>query len=263
MGNSFLASDGPPGNVVLDVDGVLLLGGEPIPGAGAALRTLAAAGVRLLFATNNSTRTTEENAGRLGRMLGVDVAEEAVITSAVATARILGPGDHPVLVVGEAGLETTLQRAGHTLTTAWEDAATVVVGLDRGITYERLAAATRAIRGGARFVGTNGDRTFPVPGGQVPGAGSLLAALEAATDVAPLVAGKPHTPMQEAITDRLGPGAVWMVGDRPETDLAMAAAAGWVGVLVLTGVGEPATAAEWEPALVLDHVGALPAALGL
>lgn len=247
--------------MVFDVDGVLLLGGEAIPGAGEALKALHDAGFRLLYATNNSTRTAEANAERLARLLGAQVSADAVVTSAIAATRILGPGDDPVLVVGERGLEQTLQGSGRTLTTEWERAAAVVAGLDRGITYDRLAAATRAIREGARFVGTNGDRTFPVPGGQVPGAGALLAAIEAATGVAPEIAGKPHAAMRQAITDRLAPGPVWMVGDRPETDLAMAAAAGWSGVLVLTGVGDRESGAEWAPALVLDDVAGLPAAL--
>ena len=263
MGSSFLASSGTAGNVVFDVDGVLLLGGEAIPGAGDAIHRLDAAGLRLLYATNNSTRTVDDNADRLGGLLGVAITPEAVVTSAVAATRILTPSDDPILVVGEAGLEDTLERAGHALTAEWEQAATVVAGLDRGITYDRLAGATRSIRSGARFVGTNGDLTFPVPGGQVPGAGALLAAIEAATGVAPEVAGKPHAAMREAIADRLAPGPVWMVGDRPETDLAMAAAAGWSGVLVLTGVGDRAAAARWEPALVLDDVTGLPTALGV
>ena len=263
MDDSFLASSEAPGNVILDVDGVLLLGGEPIPGATDAVRALGRAGLRLLFATNNSTRTAVANAERLSRLLEVEIAPDRVVTSAIAATRLLGTDDDPVLVVGEEGLEATLKEYGRTLTPRWQDAASVVAGLDQGITYERLAAATRAIRAGARFVGTNGDLTFPVPGGQVPGAGALLAALEAATGVSPEVAGKPNAAMRQAITDRLGPGPVWMVGDRPETDLAMASAAGWDGVLVLSGVAERAADSRWDPRLVLDSIAGLPSALGL
>lgn len=259
MDNPFLASPEQPGNVVLDLDGVVFLGPDAIPGAGAALERLADGGWRVLFATNNATRSVATIAARITDQTGFRADPALVVTSAIAAGELVGAQDHPVLVVGEQGLLDTLTDAGARLTDDPDSARAVVVGLDRGFTYERLRDASSAIRSGARFIATNTDVTFPTADGQVPGAGSIVAAVAAAAGVEPEVAGKPHVPMIRAVSERLAPGETWMIGDRPETDLAFARAAGWRSVLTLTGVtSDPSTVpAQWRPDLVTESLETL------
>lgn len=233
---SFLASLPSPSNVVFDLDGVVFLGGESIPGAGEALAALAGADVRILFATNNATKTTHQIAERITTATGFEVGAEAVVTSAVAAAGCLTDSDDPVYAVGEAGLGETLRSAGRSVTPDGPAALAVVVGLDRAISYEKLEAASSAVRRGARYIATNTDATFPVPGGAEPGAGALVAAVSTASGREPEVAGKPYPAMVDEINALLAPGATWMVGDRPETDIALARRAGWNAVLVLSGI---------------------------
>ena len=132
----------------------------------------------------------------------------------------------------------------------------MVVALDRGINYEKLRQATLWIRAGVPFIGTNPDRTFPTPQGQVPGAGSILATIEAATDVAPLVIGKPNPAMYQFALERMGllPEEVLVVGDRLETDIAGAQNLGSPCALVLSGVTDEEKAWQWDPAPDLTNV---------
>ncbi len=259
MRDSFLAIDRRPGNVVFDLDGVVLLGTEAIIGAGAALGTIAAHGMKVLFATNNATRTTGYLAKRIELATGFNPDPGTIATSATAVAAALGPEDDPVLMVGESGLADTLKAAERTITDDSHAARTVVVGLDREITYDKLEGASTAIRRGARFIATNTDLTFPMPDGPVPGAGAIVAAVAAASARDPEIAGKPHPAMVRHVSKLLGPGNTWMVGDRPETDLALARAAGWTAVLTLTGitrsVGE--VPPELKPDLVIDSIADL------
>lgn len=252
----FLQAGSAVGNVVLDIDGVVRLGDTAVPGASETIGRLTESGRRVLYATNNATRTTAEVAELLGSILALSVAPDSVITSAVAAAAMIEAADRPSFVVGEGGLIATLQQAGHEVTGDPGEARSVVAGLDRRFDYGTLSAAMSAIRRGARLIATNTDATFPMPGGEVPGAGTIIAALEAAGGVTAEVAGKPHAPMTAAVSDRLGPGPVWVVGDRPETDLAMARSEGWTGVLVLTGVTRDAAAvpARHAPDVVLDSI---------
>ena len=244
---------------MIDVDGVLLLGGDPIPGAGDALESLSGAGLRLFVATNNSTRTREEVARRIAERLGYEFDAADVVTSAIAAASLLDEGDDPVLAVGEPGLRSTLETSGRAVTEDSTAASTVVVGLDRSFGYETMSRAAAAVRRGARFVATNDDATFPTPAGLEPGAGSIVAAIATAGGRDPERAGKPHPPMVRAISAMLGPGPTWVVGDRPETDLALAHAAGWRPILALTGVtDDPETVpSEWEAEHVVDSIADL------
>ena len=248
------------GTIVLDVDGVLLLGSEPIEGSAAALPRLAAAGFRLIVATNNATRSPQQAADRIERSLGYRFEPGCVVTSTVAVAMMLGAGDQPVLAAAEEGMAITLREHGIEVTGDARNANTVVVGLDRSFTYDKLTAAADAVRGGARFVASNRDFTFPIRGGAAPGAGALVAAIEAASGVTAEVAGKPHEPMRRAVTRCLADGPVWMVGDRPETDIAFGAAAGWTTVLTLSGViADPAAVPEGlTPDLVVGSLADLP-----
>ena len=165
--------------------------------------------------------------------------------------------------MGGDGIKEALVEAGVEQTGDAQAAAAVIVGLDTGLSYDRLRGAVVAIRGGARFVATNTDDTYPTPDGLWPGAGAMVAAVQVATGVQPDIAGKPHTAIRSLIRAGLAPGPVWVVGDRPETDVALAKAEGWNSALVLTGVVERAdeVPAELQPDLVLDSIAALPEAL--
>ena len=243
--------------VVFDLDGVLYLAEEEVPGAGAVLRALTDAGVRVLFCTNNATRTRVQAAEKIERVTGFPADPETIFTSAVAAASIVSRADEPVFVVGEEGISEALDARGIAETQDHRASRTVVAGLDRYLTYERLAHAGLAIRRGARFVGTNGDVTFPRPDGLYPGAGSILAAIAAASGTEPELAGKPHAPMRRLIGTK-AVGDVWMVGDRPDTDLAMATEEGWTSVLVLTGVVSDPAEASVRPDHVIESVATLP-----
>jgi 4-nitrophenyl phosphatase len=155
------------------------------------------------------------------------------------------------LVVGSSQLTDTMTGAGVSIDASRSPDA-VVVGLDIEATYETIANASAAIRGGSRFVATNTDVTLPTPNGLVPGAGSLVAAITAASGAAPVVCGKPHAPMTRLIDRRLKSDNVWMVGDRPETDIALARAAGWRSVLALSGVTSASDTVP--PALTPDYM---------
>lgn len=253
----------PPGNVVCDLDGVVYLHDRPIPGSGEALTRLEELGYRILFVTNSSTTSRAGVAGRISELAGFPAAPEQVLTSGEAAAALLGPEDEPCLVVGGEGIRSALRERELETTTSWEEAGTVVCGLDWDLTYAGLRAATLAIRAGARFVATNDDPTFPAPSGLWPGAGAIVAALEAATGRRPEVAGKPHEPMRRLVRTRLAPGPTWVVGDRPGTDLAMARHEGWNAVLVLSGVATDADGlpSGEAPDLVVERLGDLPGLL--
>jgi len=231
--------------VVFDLDGVVYLRDQVVPGAQAGLRGVRDLGVAVAFVTNNSSRPPEEVAAKL-RGLGVQAAAEEVLTSSQAVVHLLGGkaglAGVRVLVVGGPGLRLALEEAGADLVSnaAWREAQVVAVGIDPEITYGRLAAACLAIRAGARFVGSNPDDTLPTPEGPVPGNGAFLALLTAATGVGPEVAGKPEPALFETAAAALGAGPYLMVGDRGDTDLEGAAQLGWDTALVLTGVVRPA-----------------------
>lgn len=246
--------------MVCDLDGVVYLHDRPIPGSGEALARLEELGFRVLFVTNSSTTPRAEVAGRIADLVGYRARSDQVLTSAEAAVSVLSREDGPCLVLGGDGIRVAVGEAGLGLTETWEEAGTVLCGLDWDLTYPRLRDAVLAIRSGARFVATNDDPTFPAPSGLWPGAGAVVAALRAATDRDPEVAGKPHEPMRRLVRRHLGPGTTWVVGDRPSTDLAMARREGWRGVLVLSGVVEdPVGLLEGEePDVVLERLGDLP-----
>lgn len=248
-------------HLIVDMDGVLYRGKEAIPGADDLIIFLRDRGVSFALATNNSTRTPQQQVSRLADM-GVAVDSSEVLTSAEATAgylaTIASPGTR-VFVVGQDGIEVALREAG--FETVDEAAEYVVAGMDSSICYERLAQATLLIRAGAGFIGTNADKTFPSERGILPGAGSLLAFLEAATGVTPTVIGKPATTMFEQAISRMGadPSYTAVVGDRLETDILAGQRAGLPTLLVLSGVTDEAmlTTAQIQPDLVFRDVADL------
>jgi 4-nitrophenyl phosphatase len=254
---------GSPGNVVMDLDGVVYLASSPIPGAGGALDEVAGAGYRLVFATNNSSKSAPDVAARIEAMTGFPVDPAAVVTSGVAAATMVRADDVPAFVLGEGGLAATLRARGIEVTADPRRARSVVVGLDRGLTYERLRDATTAVLGGARLIATNPDPTFPTPDGLWPGGGAIAEAVAAAAGRRPENAGKPFAPMQRAVAALLGPGPTWMVGDRPETDMAFGRAAGWTTVLVMTGVTSDRSqiSTVLAPDHVIDSITGLPGLL--
>jgi HAD superfamily hydrolase (TIGR01450 family) len=252
LAHRVLAAGSGPGNVILDLDGCLYVGGAAVPGARPSVEELRRRSWRVVVATNNSTRHRASVADRIERITGIVVPPEHIVTSGSAALSLIGERDSPVLVIGEDGLRETLVEAGIALTCDPEGAGCVLVGLDRGIDYAAIRDAMAAIVGGARFVATNEDPTFPTGGVPEPGAGAIVAAIERASGTVPVYAGKPHEPMRTAIEATLGPGPTWIVGDRLDTDIAMGKAAGWGTILVMTGVTGPDHAIP--PDLVPDHV---------
>ena len=220
---------------ILDLDGVLWLADEPIPGAPEAVARLRERGQRVLFLTNNSSARVGEYRDKLARF-GIAVAEDDLVTSAQAAATLLEPGETALVCAGPGVEEALAARGVRTVRDGGADA--VVVGWHRDFDYERLTAAARAVWSGARLVGTNDDPTYPTPEGQIPGGGAILAAVATAGGVEPVVAGKPHPPMVALVRERLGgdlDGSM-VVGDRPSTDGRMAVALGVPFDLVLSGV---------------------------
>lgn len=273
-----------PRLVIFDLDGVIYRGDVPVPGAVELVGRLHDAGVLVRFATNNSLVTRADYVRALAAM-GIPSVENEIVTSNTATVLFLErhePSVRSVLAVGERGLISELEAAGYDVTpaaTVASDAATgaplrtgydaVVAGLDRAFDYGRLAAAASAIRGGARFIATNADARYPTPAGFLPGAGSMVSAISAASGTTPEVIGKPAPAMLLAIVEEAGleVGDALMVGDNPDADVVAARRAGIRSVLVLTGVAEPngvaALAGERRPDVVVDGPQDVARLLGL
>ncbi len=216
---------------VLDLDGVVWLGDQPIPGAAEAVVTLRAGGERVLFATNNSFARLAEQEAKLERF-GIP-AHGDVLTSAMAAARLVEAGER-ALVCGGPGIAEALEGRGATPVRDG-DADAVVVGFHRDFDYERLRVAVRAVQRGARLIATNDDATYPTPDGPIPGGGAIVAAVAYASGVRAVVAGKPHAPMADLVREAGGETGT-VVGDRPETDGAFARTLGYRFALVLSGV---------------------------
>jgi 4-nitrophenyl phosphatase len=253
--------------VACDLDGVIWRGDEPIAPAVGAIAQLRAAGLRVGFVSNNSNSPVGDVVAKLERM-GVPARPEDVVTSAIAAAWLLGRSLAPgarVLACAGPGVREALAAEGLTVVDD-TPADAVVVGFHREFDYDALDRASRAVREGARFVATNLDATYPVPGGLIPGAGALVAAVATASGSTPEVAGKPEPPTVELIRARFGTAGV-VVGDRPSTDGALAAALGWPFALVLSGVTAPVAPPGGEaipdppPPFVADDLGALAPAL--
>lgn len=224
--------------LVIDIDGVLWHGRQPLPGVPAFFEFMNQHGIRFVIATNNSARPASDIVDRMAR-LGAPVNASQVLTSAEATAMYLPrlvPRGGRVFLVGGEGIASALTQAGYQLVD--RDADVVVAGIDFALTYDKLKRAALEVRRGSKFVGTNADKTFPSDEGLIPGAGSILAALQAATDVVPIVVGKPESAMFDLALEKMGADrrAAAMLGDRLDTDIEGAQKAGLASILVLTGV---------------------------
>ena len=216
---------------VLDLDGVVWLGSEPIPGASEAVARLRTLGHEVLFVTNASFRPVSEVEAQLSDH-GID-ATGRVLTSAVVAVDLVEPGER-VLVAAGPGVAEELHRRGAVAVTEG-DADAVMVGFHLDFTYDRMRAASLAVRNGARLIATNDDATYPTTEGLWPGGGAILASIERATGTDALVAGKPYPPAVEHVHRLVGTEGT-MVGDRPDTDGRFARALGYRFGLVLSGV---------------------------
>jgi glycerol 3-phosphatase-2 len=251
--------------VILDLDGVVYLGEEPVPGAAEAIARLRKEGPPVVYATNNASRRADQVAALLTR-LGVEATADEVLTSAAAAAeelaQRLAPGD-AVLVVGADGLFDEVQRVGlRPVRSADEAPAAVVQGYGPEVGWADLAEAQLAIRAGAWWVVTNPDLTLPHPRGILPGNGALVAALRASLGREPdLVVGKPEPALFATAARRAGSRAPLVVGDRLDTDIEGAGRAGLDSLLVLTGCTDEAGADSAAGDLRPTYVGADLAAL--
>ena len=248
--------------IVLDLDGVIWLAEKPVPGGPEAVARLREAGETVLFFTNNSYPTLDDHLRKLAGM-GIEIEPAEMLTSAQAGAMLVEPGERALVCGGPGIAEALTARGVEAVDVGSPDALTaaapvdaVLVGWDRRFDYERLRRASDAVRAGARLVGTNDDATYPTPDGQIPGGGSLLAAVACASGATPVVAGKPHEPAAELVrrcSAEIGAGATRggsanpgprraaavgdvAVGDRPSTDGGLARRLGWRFALVLSGV---------------------------
>jgi glycerol 3-phosphatase-2 len=224
---------------LLDLDGVVYLGGTAIPGAAQALRKAGEAGMRLAYVTNNAFRTPAAIAALL-TSFGVAAAPDDVVTSAQAAARMLAerlPAGANVLVIGGSGLRMAVRERGLSpVSTAASRPQAVVQGYSPDVSYSMLAEGGLAVAAGALFVASNGDLTLPSRRGSQPGNGSLVQVIATATGVRPLVAGKPEPPLHRESVLRTGAKRPLVVGDRLDTDIEGAHRVGADSLLVLTGV---------------------------
>ncbi|HEU5035292.1 MAG TPA: HAD-IIA family hydrolase [Mycobacteriales bacterium] len=228
---------------LLDLDGVVYLGSQAVPGAPEALAGARESGMRLAFVTNNAARTPDVVAAHLTE-LGIPAQQAEVTTSAQAAARYLAERLSPgaaVLVVGTVGLLAALRERGlEPVEQDRPDVAAVVQGYSPELTWRQLAEGAVAINRGVLWVATNLDPTVPSPRGRLPGNGALVAALRHATGVEPVSTGKPDPTMHRESVDRSGARNPLVVGDRLDTDIEGANAARCASLLVFTGVTSPA-----------------------
>ena len=250
---------------LMDMDGVLVHEQSAIPGADRFLERLRAKGLPFLVLTNNSMYTRRDLTARL-LTIGLDVPEEAIWTSALATANFLAdqrPGG-TAFAIGEAGLTTALHDAGYTLTD--KDPDYVVLGETRTYSFERIAQAIRLVVRGARFIATNPDPTGPTPDGPLPATGSVAALISRASGVDPYFVGKPNPLMMRSALNSIDAHSetAAMVGDRMDTDVVSGLEAGMHTVLVLTGITsrEEAERFPYRPSRIVDSIADLIDELG-
>jgi NagD protein len=245
---------------LMDMDGVLVREEEAIPGADEFIARLRSLGIPFLLLTNNSIYTARDLAARL-RNSGINVPEESIWTSALATARFLEdqrPGGS-AYVIGEAGLTTALHSAGYTLTD--RNPEYVVLGETRTYSFERITHAIRLIEAGSRFIATNPDATGPTIDGPLPATGSVAALISRATGVEPYFVGKPNPLMMRSALNAIDAHSetAAMIGDRMDTDVVSGLEAGMETILVLTGLttGEDAERHPYRPSRIIDSIADL------
>ena len=264
--------------LLIDLDGVVWIGREPVPGAAETLQTLLADGKRIVFVTNNPGKLPASYAKRL-RSMGVEVEPAQIVTAGMVAARLAGEAAGPsggAFVIGGEPLQEMVAATGPTLLDgeAGREADVVVVSGHRDFDYEELLTAKLALDGGAALIATSHDRTMPMPGGEWPGTGSVLAAVETASGRRAEIAGKPEAHLFEIALEALNRGSlivsearkeprddqrVAMIGDRVSSDIEGGRRAGLATILVLSGTTdrEQAAAAEPRPDHVIDDLAGL------
>ncbi|MCC5797222.1 MAG: HAD family hydrolase [Methylophaga sp.] len=258
--------------LIIDMDGVLWHGNQPMPGIQAFFTAMRVRDLPFILATNNASLTQQQYVDKLSSM-GVTVAADEILTSSMATARYLNQripvNKRRVFVIGEEGLKQPLRDEGFTLTELYDvnqpdkgimdlGADLVVSGLDRTLSWDKLATATLNIRAGAAFYATNSDTTLPTELGEVMGNGGVLAALTAATGVKPISIGKPQPILYQQALDILNiqPEHTVAIGDRLDTDILGAVNAGIRSILVLSGVSteQDMQQLDFKPTWVMQDI---------
>jgi len=239
--------------LILDMDGVIWRADSPIGDLAEIFARIEARGLKYVFATNNGTKTPEQYVERLAGF-GVNVKPSQVVTSALGVAFMLShkyPKGTKVFMIGEDGIKVALEEKGFEVlsTNDAPEAKVVVMGIDRNITFDKMREATLLVRSGVPFYATNPDKTFPTPRGEIPGAGAWISVITTATEVEPIIAGKPFPFMMELSLEILGTKKeeTLVVGDRLETDIAAGQAVGCKTALVLSGVSTKNQADVWQP----------------
>ena len=239
--------------LILDMDGVLWKDSKPIGDLPYIFKGISDLGLKVVFATNNATKSIEEYQQKLASF-GVQVEPEQIITSAIAAAKYLQQhysSGSWVYVVGSASLKDMIHKHSFQVCddAGRNSAQVVLVAMDTSLTYEKIRNAATQIRQGADFIATNMDATFPTQQGLLPGAGACVAAIATAAEKQPLLIGKPQTLMYELAFQTLdfAPHEVMAIGDRLETDIAGAQKAGCLAGLVLSGVTDETKAHRWQP----------------
>lgn len=265
--------------LIIDMDGVLWHGDQPINGLNNFFETIRTLKIPFILATNNASLTSQQYIKKLSKM-GVDVYKKEILTSAMATAHYLSlhytPETTSIFVIGESGIRESLLEKGFNLTDLYEvndrcginsktGAHLVVCGIDRNISWEKLATATLNINAGATFIGTNGDTSLPTELGEIQGNGAILAALTAATHITPTIIGKPGPIIYQQAMDILQskPEETIAIGDRLDTDILGAIRADIRSLLVLTGVSseEDVNASTFKPTWTVDNITSITLAL--
>ena len=245
---------------LMDMDGVLLREEHAIPGAPEFIARLRELGIPFLVLTNNSIYTPRDLALRL-RRTGLDVPEESIWTSALATAQFLADQrpNGTAFVIGESGLTTALHDAGYTMTES--DPDYVILGETRTYSFERITRAIRLISAGSRFIATNPDNVGPTPDGPLPATGSVAALVSRATGVDPYYVGKPNPLMMRSALNAIEAHSesTAMIGDRMDTDIVAGLEAGLMSILVMTGVTTPGEAERYSyrPSKIVESVANL------
>jgi 4-nitrophenyl phosphatase len=245
-----------PSNIkalILDMDGVIWKADAPIGNLPETFARIRELGLRFVFATNNGTMTPEEYQQKL-KDLGVIIDTSQVVTSALGIAYMLAqkyPRGTKIFMIGEDGIRVALEKEGFEIlsTENAPEAQAVVMGIDRGVNFQKIAEATLLVRAGIPFYTTNTDRTFPTPRGEIPGSGAWVSVVTYASGVEPIIAGKPFPYLMDLSLKRLGSKKeeTLVVGDRLETDIAAGQAVGCPTALLLSGVSTKEQADAWKP----------------
>jgi 4-nitrophenyl phosphatase len=240
-------------SLIIDMDGVIWRADAPIGDLAATFQRIRARGLRFVFATNNSTRTSEQYVARL-KAFGIEAEPWQVVTSSQAVAHAMAqqfPPGTKVFMIGEDGLRVPLEQKGFQVLSVQDAprAQAFVIGMDRDINFQKASEATLLVRAGVPFYATNPDKTFPTPRGQIPGAAAWYSIIVTATDVQPIVAGKPFPFLMDLSLEKLGSKneETLVIGDRLETDIAAGQVVGCLTALVLSGVSTREQAEQWSP----------------